>query len=403
MPWKESCTMGVREDFVLRAAEPGSNVSALCREYGVSRKTGYKWLVRYREEGLAGLSDQSRRPRQSPLSVSGDVVADVVQIRSAHPRWGARKIAEILRRQLSATEAPSARTVHRILVRTGHLQPARARRRRRERQKAKAPRIMVTQPNDCWTVDFKGWWLAMDKARCEPLTIRDAHSRFLLRIEVLPSPKAERVRAVFEEVFEKYGIPKVILTDNGPPFVTSSGELGLTKLSAWWLSLGIEHVRTRPGTPSDNGGHERMHKDIAAELEEFSSLSRVHQQEACERWRHDFNHHRPHEALSMKMPAEVYRRSEVTFSKKKPVEHVYPDHFLVRLVAKRGAISWRGIAGQISHALEGRHVGMERIEHGIFDIWYGHKRIGRIDYNQRPARIEPVRWREQAVSPMTAH
>lgn len=397
MPWKEMCTMGIREDFVVRAMAPDANVSALCREYGVSRKTGYKWLERYREGGLIALEDASRKPHESPLKASGDVVARVVSVRTAHPRWGAKKILEILRRELRKRDVPSMSTVHRILVRAGLLQPAQRRKRRKAKAVMGPPRVVVKKPNDVWTVDFKGWWLAMDKARIEPLTIRDAFSRFLLCIEVLPTTKTVAVRSVFEQVFAKYGLPRAILTDNGPPFVAGNGELGHTQLSAWWLSLGIEHIRTRPGTPSDNGGHERMHKDIAAELQAFASLNRARQQEACDRWRHDFNCHRPHEALKMKMPAEVYKPSAVRFDPRKTVEPEYPEHFLVRRVAKRGAVSWHGIPGQMSHAFLKRRVGLEEKERGVFNVWYGHVLLGELDYNQRPVRLVPQKWKDQAV------
>jgi len=397
MPWKEMCTMGIREEFVVRAMAPDANVAALCREYGVSRKTGYKWLERYRDGGLLALEDASRKPHESPLKASGDVVARVVSIRTAHPRWGAKKILEILRRELRKADVPSMSTVHRILVRAGLLQPVRVRRRRKARPNSGPPRVKVEKPNDLWTVDFKGWWLAMDKSRCEPLTIRDAFSRFLFSIEVLPTNRTALVRGVFEKVFKTYGLPRAILTDNGPPFVASQGEFGVTQLSAWWMSLGIEHVRTRPGTPSDNGGHERMHKDMAAELESFASLTRARQQEACDRWRHDFNCHRPHEALKMKMPAEVYKPSEVRFDPKKTVENEYPEHFLVRTVAKRGAVSWRGIPGQMSHAFVKRRVGMEETARGVFNIWFGHKLLGELNFNQRPVRLAPQRWQDSAV------
>lgn len=397
MPWKEMCTMGIREEFVVRALAPDANVSALCREYGVSRKTGYKWLERFKEGGLLALEDASRKPRESPLQVSGDVVARVVRIRTSHPRRGSKKIVAILKRELKPADVPSMSTVHRILVRAGLLQPLRLRRRRKAQRQAGPPRVVVKAPNDLWTVDFKGWWLAMDRSRCEPLTVRDAFSRFLLRIEVLPTNRTALVRPIFEQLFKSYGLPKAILTDNGPPFVATQGEFGVTQLSAWWMSLGIEHIRTRPGTPSDNGGHKRMHKDIAAELEDFAALTRDRQQEACERWRHDFNCHRPHEALGMKMPIEVYKPSTVRFDPKKAVEHVYPEHFLVRVVAKRGAVSWRGIPGQMSHAFVKRRVGLETTAGGVFNVWFGHKLLGELNFNERPVRLKPQRWIDSAV------
>lgn len=396
--------MDIREEFVLRATSPNANVAALCREFGVSRKTGYKWLERFEEQGVAGLEDMSRRPKESPLAVSGDVVAELVAIRVAHPTWGSKKLIEVAKRRLPADEVPSRSTVDRILKRAGLVQAGRRRRHPAEDGKPaqKAPSVDVKGPNDLWTVDFKGWWLAMDKTRCEPLTVRDAFSRYVIAIEVLPTNSCEAVLAVFEDVFSRYGLPKAIQTDNGPPFVASHGVLGLTKLSGWWLSLGIEHVRSRPRTPSDNGGHERMHKDMAAEIERFAAMTRAKQQEACERWRLDFNGVRPHEALDMKRPIDVYRPSTTRYRRGVPSEPDYPEHFDVRLVAKRGAVCWKRKSGYISGALVKRRVALESTdENGVFNVWFSTRRLGRIDFNKTPARLEPEGWVGSEVSPMT--
>ena len=390
MPWQELVTMGIREEFVLRAQAPEANIAGLCREYGVSRKTGYKWLERFKEQGLSGLEDLSRKPKESPLAVSGDVVAEVVALRLAHPTWGSKKLGELVRRHLSPSEVPSRSTIDRILKRAGLVQPGRRRQPAPPQSKRGAPQVEVHGPNDLWTVDFKGWWLAMDSTRCEPLTIRDAFSRYVLRIEILPTSSVAAVMAVFEKVFTAYGLPKVILTDNGPPFASSHGLLGMTRLSAWWLSLGIDHVRSRPGTPSDNGGHERMHRDMAAELERFAALTRDKQQAACERWRMDFNGVRPHEALGMKTPLDVYRQSKTRYLPGVQSEPEYPEGFHVRRVAKRGAVSWRRKQGFISQALVQRSVGLECTDvSGLYRVWFATKRLGTIDFNKTPARLEP--------------
>ena len=401
MPWKELCRMRNREAFVLKAVVPGANISALCREYGMNRKAAYKWVGRYRAEGFAGLEDRSRRPHSSKLAVSAEVICAVVAVRKAHPRWGCRKIAEVVRLENPDEKPPSPRTVHRILVRSGFLQPTRRRRRRPKNAPVKPPQLNVREPNDVWTVDFKGWWLAMDRTRCEPLTIRDARSRFVLEIAVLSSNRTELVREVFEQVFRKFGLPKAILTDNGPPFVASGSELGLTQLSAWWTSLGIQHLRTRPGKPADNGGHERMHRDMAAELEAFAALDQRTQQAACDRWRHDFNVHRPHEALGMKRPGDVYRRSEVVFDGK-PVEMSYPDTFVVRRVSPRGHVHFRQRRAFISNALARYEVGLQALSDQRFCVWFGHVKIGEVDFSLPVARVSPARWTDQALSPMAA-
>jgi hypothetical protein len=244
--------------------------------------------------------------------------------------------------------------------------------------------------------------MALDKSRCEPLTIRDHYSRFVLAIEVLPSTKMDRVRAVFEKVFAKYGLPKAILTDNGTPFVSTTGDLGLTQLSCWWLSLGIEHERSRVATPSDNGGHERMHKDMAAELEAFAEQTREEQQRSCERWRHDFNHHRPHEALAMKTPSEAYRRSEVEYEKK-PVEFTYPPNCLLRKVSKTGIVTYRAKRAFLSYALQRQHVALENTGPSIFTVWFGKKRLGQVDFSGKLGRLEAVKWKDEShLLPLTA-
>lgn len=371
--------MSVREEFVLRAMQPGSNKSALCREFGVSRKTGHKWLERYESRGLTGLEDMSRRPGASPLRVSGDIVAEVVAIRRSHPRYGAKKICEILRQTVKGVELPTVRTIARILVRTGLVQPAVRRRRASSNGPTCAPRVVVLKPNDLWTVDFKGWWLSIDSKRCEPLTIRDAFSRFVLRIEVLPSTAGAAVRRIFEQVFTLYGLPKTIQSDNGVPFAISHGQLGLTTLSAWWLSLGIDHVRSRPGKPSDNGGHERMHRDMAEDLEAAAALNPKAQQEACERWRNEFNNYRPHEALGMKRPAQVYRRSAVHYDRNKPIDVDYPARFRVFTVSRVGMIKMRKRNIFISHALRGQRVGLAYEGRNQYAVWFAAKKLGVLD------------------------
>ena len=211
--------MSVREEFVWKARQPGANVSELCRDFGVSRKTGYKWLKRYEVEGLRGLEDLSRSPKESPLAVNGDLVAEVVALRIAHPSWGPKKFADIMQRK-HGKAAPSQRTIARILARSGLIQKTR-RRRSAGAAPVAPPKVSPTKPNDLWTVDFKGWWQAWGGDHCEPLTIRDAYSRMVLAIVVLPSTKMEPVIAAFKEAFKLYGVPDAILTDGGTPFVMS--------------------------------------------------------------------------------------------------------------------------------------------------------------------------------------
>jgi putative transposase len=392
MPWKELCTMSIREEFVINAKEPGVKLAALCREYGVSRKTGYKWMKRYDYGGVRALEDMSRRPQESPLRVSGDVVAEVVNLRVLHRAWGAKKLAEILRRRLG-DQSPSTRTVARILVRSGLIQRAR-RRPCKLAMPFGPPKVSVKAPNDLWSVDFKGWWLTTSRERCEPLTVRDAHSRFILAVDVMVSTEGGSVETAFQRLFKTYGLPKAILTDGGPPFVAPNISMGLTKLNVWWLSLGIEHYRARPATPSDNGGHERMHRNIAEELEVFSALNRRAQQDACDRWRHEFNEHRPHESLGMRMPSEIYRRSDVLYEDK-PVDVTYPENFLVRRASSNGEVKWLQRNLFLSTALTGQAVGLEPLKGRHFNVWFAHRLLGIADYSKEKAVFSPTPWNRQ--------
>lgn len=347
--------MNLREEFVLKALEPTRCMKALCLEYGVSRQTGYKWVERFKAQGMIGLEDRSRRPHGSPVATSGEVVLQVLELRRKHG-WGPKKLHHVLSRRLEVEEVPSRRTIARILDRAGEVK-----KRRRQQPGVTAaegaPRPEVKNPNDLWTVDFKGWWRAQNGARCEPLTVRDAHSRFVLCTVVLPSPKVEAVREVFERLFEQHGVPKAILSDNGNPFACTRALAELTELSAWWVSLGVEVLHSRPGCPQDNGAHERMHADMLA-LEAQRSASREAQQVACDEWRHEFNHIRPHESLQMKTPAEVYqpegrrpqgkRLSVATTS--------YPEGAIFRRVVRTGYFSWRGRTVFVSRALRGQTV-----------------------------------------------
>jgi transposase InsO family protein len=278
-------------------------------------------------------------------------VAALLAARVEHTRWGPRKLVGLLRRQLGDA-APSERTVARILERFGQV-----RRRRRHRGLSvveRAPQVTAAASNEVWTIDFKGWWRASDGTRCEPLTVRDAYSRFVLALELLPRATGPEVRRVLERLFRRYGIPKAIQCDNGSPFICVRSPAGLTALSAWWVSLGIRIVRSRPGCPQDNGAHERMHLDVAAELQLVPAATKVLQQRACDRWRQEFNHVRPHDALRGKTPADVYRPSRSHLTIRPPA---YPPGWLVRRVTQNGRLGKHGEF--LTTAVAGYLVGLE--------------------------------------------
>lgn len=252
--------MSIREELILKVLAKEETVVELSQRYGVARKTIYKWLKRYQSQGLSGLVDESRRPHNSPLKTSADLALEIVQLKKEHGRWGPKKIATVLAKRHPGELTPSIVTIGRILRDVGLMKRSR---RRESGGLAIVPTFFVpSEPNDLWTVDFKGWWRTKDGAKCEPLTVRDAFSRFVLSVQLMTRTRYEDVRPVFEDLFEKYGLPKYIQTDNGPPFASTQALGGLTKLSTWWIAMGIRVVRGRPGHPQDNGAHERMHCDM---------------------------------------------------------------------------------------------------------------------------------------------
>jgi len=354
MPWKEQRAMSQKLEFIEKAGAPGANISALCREYGISRQTGHKWLRRFRAQGYTGLTEQSRRPHTSPLTTAEEVVVSIVELRERHWSWGPDKIARVLRRA-HGDDAPSKSTVARVLLRLGRI------RKRRPPVRVwsvdSRPRIEVHAPNDLWTMDFKGWWRARNRDRCEPLTVRDAFSRKVLTVTLLEWSRIKDVRQVLQRLFERHGLPLAIQSDNGTPFVSVLARGGLSKLSVWLLSLGIQLVRSRPGCPQDNGGHERMHRDLS-ELECNPARTRRAQQCACDRWMVEFNEVRPHDALGGKTPAEVYRNSERRSLA--PLNPNYPSDWQVRRVSGNGTVSLYDDTVFVSTALAGQLIGLKQ-------------------------------------------
>ena len=330
--------------------------SALCAEYGISRKTGYKWRERFVGGGLAGMAEESRRPKGHGRELGEEVVCRMVRLKEAHRHWGPRKIRELYRRKHGG-ELPSESSFKRVLERAGMTQ-----KRRKVRQKESGrleAAVEPAEPNDLWTVDFKGWWRGGEGKRIEPLTVRDAHSRFILEMELVDNARTETVGRRFERLFEAHGLPRAIRSDNGAPFASTNGLLGLTRLSAWWLALGIDLVRGRPGCPQDNGAHERMHLDIFRELESGRAGC---DQAAFDLWRQEFNTQRPHEALAMATPAEIYRPSERLY-KTTPAHIDYGAMDSRQVNASNGMIHYRGEAVAISTALGHWNVGLEAVMH----------------------------------------
>jgi len=372
--------MDLRNQFVLAATSPGTNISQLCREYGVSRTNGYKWIRRFQAEGQAGLDDKSRRPKTTS-AIDGESVLRIIELRRRYQKWGAKKLRQILLRSPDRSEVPSAKTIARVLDRVGEPRVRKPRRRLRVVFREHQP-LVANAPNDVWTVDFKGWWRTRDGKRFEPLTVRDAFSRYVLCLEMLGSSRADVVKPAFERLFESCGLPQVIRVDNGSPFACTSAPAGLSQLSAWWTSLGIRVSFSRPAHPQDNGAHERMHLDVADQLEADPADGLEVQQRAAATWRAEFNEVRPHEAIAMRTPAELYVRSSRRYTGVQPPR--YPASYGVRRVSSKGCVRYMGKAVFISESLIGHDLGIRRTRRGRIAVRFYNLDIGLFDLASAP-------------------
>ena len=366
MPWKKVEPMNQRKEFVLKAIHT-SNFRELCQEYRISTKTGYKWRERFYQYGCEGMMELSRRPLSHAKELGEGVLCEIIRLKNAHPKWGPRKLRDIYERLHG--QVPSESSFKRVLERAGLVE------KRRVRRRTEAGRICsgrkASASNEIWTVDFKGWWHGANGQRCEPLTVRDEYTRYVLDLRAVADARTETVRACFERLFERDGVPEAIRSDNGVPFASSTGVLGLSKLSAWWVALGIDLERGRPGCPQDNGAHERFHLDVERELRGEE------QQASFDEWRRTFNEQRPHEALAMKRPAELYQASARKFEGT-PADLTYPK-MEPRRVSNVGTIHYGKHRIFISTALSGWSVGLEPCEEEKFNVHFGQLLLGQYD------------------------
>jgi len=372
--------MDLRSHFVLAASSPGANVSQLCREYGVSRTNGYKWIRRFQMEGQAGLEDRSRRPK-TLSGIGGEVVLRIIELRRRYPKWGPKKLRQLLLRSAARDDAPSAKTIARVLDRAGEPRVRKPRRRVRVVLREHEP-LVADEPNDVWTADFKGWWRTRDGKRFEPLTIRDTFSRYVLCLEMLGSTRADVVKPAFERLFDSCGLPRVIRVDNGSPFACTSAPAGLSQLSAWWTSLGIRVSFSRPAHPQDNGAHERMHADVAAQLEADPADSLDVQQRAADRWRAEFNEVRPHEAIGMRTPSQLYVRSTRRYKGIQPPR--YHANCAVRRVSGSGCVRYLGKSLFISESLIGHDLALRPTRSGRIAARFYELDLGLFDLASAP-------------------
>ncbi len=378
MPWKETGPMEERMKFISMYLTEEWSLAELCREFGVSRKTGYKWIARYDGEGLDGLKDQSRAPHNHPNAVAPEIETLIVRLRKDHPRWGPKKLLPILLQDWPELKWPARSTVEEILKRHGLV---RRRRRSRKTPPYEQPFAGLDQPNAVWSADLKGWFVTGDGERCDPLTITDNYSRYLLCCQLVRPATHETIQPVFEAVFREYGLPAAIRTDNGSPFATTTVG-GLSRLSIWWLRLGILPERIEPGKPQQNGRHERMHRTLKDETASPPKSTWRRQQAAFDRFCQEFNHLRPHEAHGQQTPTSHYQSSVRRFPLLAP-EMTYPYDMQTRRVKGQGDISWKSRHVYLSKTLAGETVGLRQIADDRWDIYFGHIRLAQLDSKHR--------------------
>ena len=366
MPWRETCLMEERLKLVISCREGDASVAELCRRYGVSRKSGYKWLGRYGAEGVAGLADRSRAPHRVAHAMPVEVAAVVLAVRRAHPTWGARKVRAWLERRHADRRWPAASTIGDLLRREGLTVPRRKRHRAPPRSR---PFAACGSPNDVWTVDFKGWFCTGDNRRCEPFTLSDAYSRYLLRCQAVARTDGAHAWPIFDAAFREFGLPRAVRSDNGPPFA-STGAGGLSRLSVKLVKAGIVPERIDPGKPAQNGRHERMHLTLKQDTASPPASTLRGQARRFEAFRRVYNEERPHEALGMDVPNDHYAPSPRRYSGRLR-EPDYGDDDAVRRVRTSGEIKWRGALVYISQALAGEPVGLTESGDGIWTVSFG--------------------------------
>lgn len=374
MPWQEVCPMDEKRRFIAALMAADESMSALCEEYGISRKTGYRLWQRFQEEGVAGLAARSRAPHVVPWAITPAVAEALIGLRQAHPSWGPKKLRAKLNEHAPERRWPAPSTIGELLHRAG-LSHAR---RRRPRATPSASLLSVAiGPNDVWCIDFKGWFRTGDGIRCDPLTVSDAFSRYLLCIKVVATPGYADCRSALERVFREYGLPRAMRSDNGAPFA-SVGAAGLSRLSVWWAKLGIALERIAPGKPEQNGRHERMHRTLKAECASPPAATGAAQQQRFDQFRAEFNQQRPHEALGQTPPAQHYTAAARQYPARLE-DPVYPDDYELRRVRSNGEIKWQGVLVFISQALSGEVIGLRETDEGDAEVYFGPISLGLLD------------------------
>ena len=381
MPWKECHIVDERLRFVARLLD-GEQMSGLCAEFGISRKTGYKIYDRYKEHGALGLTDRSRRPYRHANQLPLPIETQIVRLKREYPNWGAPKIRERLRRKYPDLRCPAISTVHAVLDRHGLVE-----RRLRRRYKAKGTALSrPAQPNELWCADFKGEFMLADHRYCFPLTITDFATRYLIRCDALSSTKEGPAFTVFERVFKDFGLPGAMRTDNGIPFACGNALYGLTRLSVWWLRLGIALERIKPGHPEQNGRHERMHLTLKREATKPASPNFLQQQARFDAFLTRYNDERPHHALDMRVPADDYRPSTRPYHGLGELE--YPLHDWTAIVTTCGRICYEKRKVNLSTVFAGQKVGVAQVSEHIWLVSFMDYDLGYFD--DETCRLEPI-------------
>lgn len=399
MPWQEKSLMDQRTQFIADYQRGVFTVVELAARYAISRKTAYKWIDRYAEGGPAGLVDRSRRPTHCPHETPSALVDALLALRQHHPTWGPKKLRHVLATREPTITWPARSTIADLLHRHGLIPVSR---RRPTPAHPGRPETAMAAPNETWTADFKGHFKTRNAIYCYPLTVVDGCSRYLLGCQGLRSTEIALAKPVFLRLFEEFGLPDRLRTDNGVPFATTA--LGrLSTLSVWWIRLGIQPELIEPASPQQNGRHERMHRTLKAETTRPPAANLQAQQVRFNQFRREYNEVRPHEALDQHTPASCYQPSRRALpTRLPPIE--YPGHFEVRLVSRNSGIRWKKHWVCVTHTLAGEYVGLEEVDDGLWDVYFGPVKLGRMDERRLQIEDHKGRYRRKNsrdVSPMS--
>ena len=372
MTWEGVTKMDQRVRFISEYLESYFSVAEICRQFNISRKTGYKWLGRYEAYGPLGLADRSRKPKSCPHETESRIIESIKYHRGKHPTWGPKKILALLEKRHPDWDNPAISTIAGILNREGLITEGK---RKIRRKHPGCPTTVATEPNQIWTTDYKGEFKMLNGQYCYPLTVADMCSRYLLGCEGHKAISLKKSKECFTRLFEEYGLPDRIRSDNGVPFA-SNAIARLSSLSVWWIKLGIYPELIEPGEPQQNGKHERMHRTLKKEATIPPEKNMTAQQKRFNTFQQEYNEIRPHEALDMKTPAELYTNSKREMPRK--LEHWdYPYHFKVRRVSRNGAIRWQSKSVTVTHTLIEEYIGFEEIDDGVYNVYYCDYLIGR--------------------------